>query len=32
MIARPGSNVSMIHGECTEMLIQCTEKANGRIK
>jgi len=22
MIVRPGSNVSMIHGECTEMLIQ----------
>ena len=32
MIVRPGSNVSTIHGECTEILIQCTEKANGGIK
>ena len=32
MIVRPGSNVSTIHGECMEMLIQCTEKANGDIK
>ena len=32
MIVRPGSNVSRIHGECTEMLIQYSEKANGSIK
>jgi len=32
VIVRPGSNVSMIHREYREMLIQCTEKANGGIK
>ena len=32
VIVRPGSNVSTIHGEFTEMLIQCTEKTNGGIK